>query len=353
MTWTQVYDEASGAHYYYDDETGLTQWEQPDAFESAARPDSIVVDAQTADALRSVQPRGAWTECFDETTGHWFFYNTITGETCWEKPSGFVAGGLVAVIAAKAGYQATAHEPLCAACFDRSTPLRRSKLFWLLALLALAGLLAAFVLSLSPCEEKVALEYREHTTNVTTLAVTRNYTKVYSAGPCANAVSPAAVEIIADGAANQTTVLFNYTLDHKCLLNATSKLDFVLAQDLSGSFSDDLPNVRAMWPTILADLSASYDTAFGVTSYKDMPCSPLGSGSDYPYRIHIGLTNDTAGTQGEVDAFAASGGGDGPESQLYALYHIAADANKADGYYTATAGDLGWREDSNHALTRS
>ena len=227
MTWTQVYDEASGAHYYYDDETGLTQWEQPDAFESAARPDSIVVDAQTADALRSVQPRGAWTECFDETTGHWFFYNTITGETCWEKPSGFVAGGLVAVIAAKAGYQATAHEPLCAACFDRSTPLRRSKLFWLLALLALAGLLAAFVLSLSPCEEKVALEYREHTTNVTTLAVTRNYTKVYSAGPCANAVSPAAVEIIADGAANQTTVLFNYTLDHKCLLNATSKLDFV------------------------------------------------------------------------------------------------------------------------------
>ena len=167
MTWTQVYDEASGAHYYYDDETGLTQWEQPDAFESAARPDSIVVDAQTADALRSVQPRGAWTECFDETTGHWFFYNTITGETCWEKPSGFVAGGLVAVIAAKAGYQATAHEPLCAACFDRSTPLRRSKLFWLLALLALAGLLAAFVLSLSPCEEKVALEYREHTTNVT------------------------------------------------------------------------------------------------------------------------------------------------------------------------------------------
>ena len=44
MTWHQVWDEASQAHYFYEDVSGVTQWEEPDDFEGEVRPDSITVD---------------------------------------------------------------------------------------------------------------------------------------------------------------------------------------------------------------------------------------------------------------------------------------------------------------------
>ena len=34
---SQVWDEDSKAHYFYDDETGATQWEKPDGFEGEVR----------------------------------------------------------------------------------------------------------------------------------------------------------------------------------------------------------------------------------------------------------------------------------------------------------------------------
>lgn len=62
---------------------------------------------------------------------------------------------MVAVIAARRGYKQTGRQPLCAACFDRETPLWKSKLFWLLMLLAIVAIILALVLWLGDCERKM------------------------------------------------------------------------------------------------------------------------------------------------------------------------------------------------------
>merc|ERR1719229_391133 len=89
---------------------------------------------------------------------------------------------------------------------------------------------------------------------------------------------------------------------------------------------------------------------FGITSYSDLPFNPLGNpgsapkepemgdakrgNSDYPYRMEDQLTNDAADSQAVIDALTTANGGDGPESQLWALYELSNDDT------------LGWRESS-------
>ena len=184
-TGVQVWDEHSQAHYFFNDETQATQWEQPDDFGGEVRPDHIEVDEETANefgalnALResvagpSGAPTCAWTECYDEASGCWFYYNAKTGETSWDEPEGFdreANGGFVAVVAAGHGYQIVEHKPLCASCFDRETPLYRSRLLWLLVLLALVAGIVALVLSLGECDLKFFSTITELNTleNVTT-----------------------------------------------------------------------------------------------------------------------------------------------------------------------------------------
>jgi hypothetical protein len=106
-----------------------------------------------------------WVRCFDEASGTWFFFNQVSNATQWDEPKGFSSGGVsgfgggggdddgsgggdnddpwVAVI--------MEYKPLCARCFNKKRPLRRSKSFLCVFFLALVGLLAAFVLSNSDC----------------------------------------------------------------------------------------------------------------------------------------------------------------------------------------------------------
>ena len=121
--------------------------------------------------------REGWSEVPDGQGGT-YYANPTTGETSWEKPAGFTSGGFVAVIAAKAGYHEAGKKPLCEKCFDRDTPLWKSKLLWLLALLAIAGPLAALILSLSPCKMKFTKDVRIRTTNKTTVEEVRSNVSV-------------------------------------------------------------------------------------------------------------------------------------------------------------------------------
>ena len=116
----------------------------------------------------------------------------------------------------------------------------------------------------------------------------------------------------------------DYTVTlQECLADA--KLDLLLSQDLTGSFSDDLPNMRAIWPGMVTELHASYDARFGVSSYMAYGGTPTSySSGDYPYMLHAALTKDDAATQAAIDAFSATGG-HFPESQLAALYYAATD----------------------------
>jgi Ca2+-binding RTX toxin-like protein len=92
-------------------------------------------------------------------------------------------------------------------------------------------------------------------------------------------------------------------------------LDLVFSQDLTGSFGDDLENVRAFLPDIFdAVLGAVPGAEFGVTSFRDK--------GEPSYQTDLGLTADTGAVQTAYDALVATGGGDTPEDQLEALQQL-------------------------------
>jgi Integrin beta chain VWA domain/PEP-CTERM motif len=103
-----------------------------------------------------------------------------------------------------------------------------------------------------------------------------------------------------------------------------TKLDLFLLQDLSGSFGDDLFNVKALVPTLVGSVtSAVSDAQFGVGSFIDKPASPFGGFGDFPYKTDLGLTTNTTQLQTTINGLFARGGGDLPESQLEALLQTA------------------------------
>ena len=100
-------------------------------------------------------------------------------------------------------------------------------------------------------------------------------------------------------------------------------LDFVMLVDLSGSYSNDLPNIKAVAPGLWDDLAAGIDMEAGLTTFIDFPTYPWGGPSDYPYKLNLDLTSVKADWTSAINAMVASGGSDGPESQLYALMQTA------------------------------
>jgi hypothetical protein len=92
-----------------------------------------------------------------------------------------------------------------------------------------------------------------------------------------------------------------------------------------------LENVQINATSTLSTLSSYGSIQFGSGSYKDVPTSPWGSGGDYSYRLDSAI--GTAGSaQAGINTWSASGGNDGPESNMIAL--------------KAAAEGAGWRTDS-------
>jgi len=68
--WTSGIDQGSGQTYYYNEATGASQWEPPQA---------------------STQPLPAgWTSGMDEASGATYYFNENTGEAQWDPPVGDV-----------------------------------------------------------------------------------------------------------------------------------------------------------------------------------------------------------------------------------------------------------------------
>jgi len=68
--WTEVTDPNTGNIYYYNQLTHETSWEKPSP-------------AQSTDST------GGWSEVVDPSSGRTYYYNAVTNETSWTKPNKF------------------------------------------------------------------------------------------------------------------------------------------------------------------------------------------------------------------------------------------------------------------------
>lgn len=101
-------------------------------------------------------------------------------------------------------------------------------------------------------------------------------------------------------------------------------IDFIFLQDLSGSYSDDLPILKSQVPNLIAATDgAGVDIDFGVASFIDKPTGPFGSTGDYVYQTHLGITTDNASVVASINSLATLSGADGPEAQLEGLLQTA------------------------------
>ncbi len=108
------------------------------------------------------------------------------------------------------------------------------------------------------------------------------------------------------------------------------KLDACLIVDLSGSYANDLPNIKALAPGIWDDIVAGgvSDLQMGLASFVDFPFGWWGSApsGDYGYRLDQDLTATKGIWTTAVNGMVTKNGGDGPESQYEALYQMATGA---------------------------
>ena len=108
--------------------------------------------------------------------------------------------------------------------------------------------------------------------------------------------------------------------------------DIVLLQDLSGSYSDDLPRLKTIISPLIDDLTNptlevlfGNDPNLGIASFVDKPVGKLGSTGDFVYQKEVALTSNKQSIVDTVNGLRLFNGGDGPESQLEALLQVAQD----------------------------
>ncbi|MDY7015935.1 MAG: DUF642 domain-containing protein [Cyanobacteriota bacterium] len=104
-------------------------------------------------------------------------------------------------------------------------------------------------------------------------------------------------------------------------------LDLMLTQDLTSSYTDDLPVLKRVIPDVVKKLrSLQPDTTFGIATFTDKKVK--GTPQYYVYKTRLPLTKNANAFQQAVGQFAIVGRGtDYPESSLSALFQVALRAD--------------------------
>jgi hypothetical protein len=141
-------------------------------------------------------------------------------------------------------------------------------------------------------------------------------------------VSPSTVETtLAPGAS---------TIVEKTVQTATvaSSPDILFLADTTGSMGDQIANVQASISDIISTIrDVQPDARFGAAQYKD-------EGDAFVYQLDAAITADDPTVTDAVDSWFPDGGGDTPEGQVSALYHLGTDSN------------IGWRDGSSHIIVQ-
>ncbi len=114
--------------------------------------------------------------------------------------------------------------------------------------------------------------------------------------------------------------------------------DIFFLADTTGSMGGAVSNVRTGNANVMAQVLLAQPTAqFGVGEYKD-------TGSAFVYRLNQAITANTADVNTGMTQWFASGGGDTPECQLFALQTLA--TSSATGFRTGSSRIVVWFGDA-------
>ncbi len=101
-------------------------------------------------------------------------------------------------------------------------------------------------------------------------------------------------------------------------------LDVQFLQDLSGSFGDDIANVRNLIPSIVSALQAvQANSEFGSSTFVDKPISPFGAPGEWVYNTLLSLTTDATALTNAYSSMVIKNGMDEPEAQIESLMQLA------------------------------
>ncbi|MDJ0697010.1 cadherin domain-containing protein [Mastigocoleus sp. MO_188.B34] len=101
-------------------------------------------------------------------------------------------------------------------------------------------------------------------------------------------------------------------------------IDFIFLVDLSGSFSDDLPNFVSSARSITNSVrSSDPNSQFAIASFIDQPVSPYGVPGDYLYNADLSLTDSIADFESALAGLSTRNGNDIPEAQYVGLWRAA------------------------------
>jgi hypothetical protein len=168
-----------------------------------------------------------------------------------------------------------------------------------------------------------------------------------SAGAMAASITPSTVDrTITVG--ETITINKTITLDAR----AVGVVDIFFLADNTGSMGGTITNVRNSATALMTSLASTFSSAqFGVGRYFGDPIEPDTYASAYD-RLQ-GITSSIGDAQTAMNTgWIASGGGDGPEANFYALHQVATSGANvpgtpltpaAEGGLQGTGENTGWR----------
>jgi hypothetical protein len=119
------------------------------------------------------------------------------------------------------------------------------------------------------------------------------------------------------------------------------KADVYFLADTTGSMGEILAAVQAGANNILTALNGTgLDLAYGVGNYRDFPFDP------FAFQHQLDPTNVAASVTGAINAWLASGGGDTPEGQLFALDRLAVPSGPPIGWRSGAKRIVVWFGDA-------
>jgi hypothetical protein len=111
------------------------------------------------------------------------------------------------------------------------------------------------------------------------------------------------------------------------------RADILFLIDTTGSMGGEIANLRSGLGAVVTSVAATIpDAAFGVSRFDDFPVAGYGSTGDRPFELEQRITTVAADITTAVGTLVASGGADGPESHIEALYQAAT----GNGFRSAT-----------------